>query len=424
MTFAYPSDVDGQAFELGPLDLTFERGEIVFLVGGNGSGKSTFVKVLTGLYEVRAGAIHLDGAAITPDNREWYCQHFSAVFSDFYLFDTLLGLDRAGLDARAHRLLVELELDAKLRIVDGALSTTALSQGQRKRLALLTAFLEDRPIYVFDEWAADQDPHYREIFYKRLLPELKANGKTVFVISHDDRYYHLGDRVVKLEYGKVMEDRRSTLAKYGFERRRASRIMFHEAGAGVASTRSAADRYILVRMTPPDAHPARQRRHPLREGGRFMQTVPSDPAYERRLSRLLLDVLIRAGLILVLAMLCYRIFAPFLVLMVWALILAVTLYPLHQALAARMGGRQGWAATLITLLGVALIVAPTARAAEFDGRLGASLDPRSAAGHAADSAAEAGRRRMAGGRAEDPRLLATGARQPACAGQEPAAEDR
>jgi len=212
VTFAYPSDVDGQAFELGPLDVTFQCGEIVFLVGGNGSGKSTFVKVLTGLYDTQAGSIRLDGVAITPDNREWYCQHFSAVFSDFYLFDTLLGLDPAGLDARAQRFLVELELDAKLQIVEGALSTTALSQGQRKRLALLTAFLEDRPIYVFDEWAADQDPHYREIFYKRLLPDLKASGKTVFVISHDDRYYHLGDRVVKLEYGKMVEDRRPLTA--------------------------------------------------------------------------------------------------------------------------------------------------------------------------------------------------------------------
>jgi putative ATP-binding cassette transporter len=208
VTFAYPSDVDGQAFVLGPLDLTFQRGELVFLVGGNGSGKSTLVKVLTGLYEVEAGAIRLDGVPITADNREWYCQHFSAVFSDFYLFDSLLGLDHTDLDRRAQSYLVELELDAKLQIVDGALSTTALSQGQRKRLALLTAFLEDRPIYVFDEWAADQDPHYREIFYKRLLPDLKARGKTVFVISHDDRYYHLGDRVVKLEYGKVVEDRR------------------------------------------------------------------------------------------------------------------------------------------------------------------------------------------------------------------------
>jgi predicted PurR-regulated permease PerM len=91
-----------------------------------------------------------------------------------------------------------------------------------------------------------------------------------------------------------------------------------------------------------------------------MQTVPTSPAYEWRRSRLLLDVLIRAGLILVLAMLCYRVFSPFLVLMVWALILAITLYPLHQAMATRMGGRQGWAATLLTVLGVALIVAPTA----------------------------------------------------------------
>jgi len=208
VTFAYPPDIDGQAFVLGPLDLTFQRGELVFLVGGNGSGKSTFVKVLTGLYETQAGSIRLDGVPITADNREWYCQHFSAVFSDFYLFDSLLGLDPAGLDARARRYLVELELDAKLQIVNGVLSTTALSQGQRKRLALLTAFLEDRPIYMFDEWAADQDPHYREIFYKRLLPDLRARGKTMFVISHDDRYYDLGDRVVKLEYGQVAEDRR------------------------------------------------------------------------------------------------------------------------------------------------------------------------------------------------------------------------
>jgi putative pyoverdin transport system ATP-binding/permease protein len=207
-TFTYPPDVDGQAFVLGPLDLTLHRGEVVFLVGGNGSGKSTFVRVLTGLYSPQVGAIQLDGLPITDTNREWYCQHFSAIFSDFYLFDSLLGLRSDDLDARAHRYLVELELDAKIQIRDGVLSTTALSQGQRKRLALLTAFLEDRSIYVFDEWAADQDSHYREIFYKRLLPDLKARGKTVLVISHDDRYYHLGDRVVKLEYGTIAEERR------------------------------------------------------------------------------------------------------------------------------------------------------------------------------------------------------------------------
>jgi putative ATP-binding cassette transporter len=208
VAFTYPSDVDGQAFVLGPLDLTLRRGELVFLVGGNGSGKSTFVKVLTGLYSPQVGAIRLDGLPITDKNQAWYRQHFSAVFSDFYLFDSLLGLGGDDLDARAQRYLVELELDAKIQIRDGVLSTTALSQGQRKRLALLTTFLEDRPIYVFDEWAADQDPHYREIFYKRLLPDLKARGKTIVVISHDDRYYHLGDRTLKLDYGQLAEDGR------------------------------------------------------------------------------------------------------------------------------------------------------------------------------------------------------------------------
>ena len=206
VTFRYPSDVDGQAFALGPMYLTLRRGELVFLVGGNGSGKSTLAKVITGLYSPQEGTIRLDGLPIVDGNREWYCEHFSAIFSDFYLFDSLLGLSAPDLDARAHRYLIELELNAKVQVIDGVLSTIALSHGQRKRLALLSAFLEDRPIYIFDEWAADQDPHYREIFYSRLLPDLKARGKTVLVISHDDRYYHLGDRTLRLDYGQLMED--------------------------------------------------------------------------------------------------------------------------------------------------------------------------------------------------------------------------
>jgi putative pyoverdin transport system ATP-binding/permease protein len=203
VTFAYGSDGDNPGFVLGPLDFSLRPGEVVFLVGGNGSGKSTFVKVLTGLYAPTMGAIRLDGQAISDKTRDWYAQHFSAVFSDFYLFDDLLGVEGPDLDATAHRHLVRLELDAKVRIADGRFSTTALSQGQRKRLALLVAFMEDRPIYVFDEWAADQDVHYREIFYRELLPELRARGKAVVVISHDDRYYDLGDRIVKLDYGMV-----------------------------------------------------------------------------------------------------------------------------------------------------------------------------------------------------------------------------
>jgi len=203
VTFGYDGDADSPGFVLGPVDFTLHRGEIVFLVGGNGSGKSTFVKVLTGLYAPTMGAIRVDGQPVSDKNRDWYCQHFSAVFSDFYLFDSLLGLDAPDLDERARRHLVRLELEHKVRMSGGVFSTTALSQGQRKRLALLVAFMEDRPIYVFDEWAADQDVHYREIFYRELLPELRARGKTVVVISHDDRYYDLGDRVVKLDYGRM-----------------------------------------------------------------------------------------------------------------------------------------------------------------------------------------------------------------------------
>jgi predicted PurR-regulated permease PerM len=85
-----------------------------------------------------------------------------------------------------------------------------------------------------------------------------------------------------------------------------------------------------------------------------------DQELERRLSARLMDVLIRAALLLALAVLCYQVFAPFLALMAWALILAVTLYPLHQRMASRIGGRQGLAATLLVLVGIVLIVLPTA----------------------------------------------------------------
>jgi putative ATP-binding cassette transporter len=201
--FSYPPDIDGQAFELGPIDLTLQRGEMVFLIGGNGSGKSTLIKVLTGLYAPDRGSVRIDDRPITDTNRESYRQLFAAIFSDFYLFDTLLGLGKdRGRDAA--RFLAQLELDGKVRIDGSTLSTTALSQGQRKRLAMLTALLEDRPIYVFDEWAADQDPHYREIFYCHLLPELKRRGKTVVVITHDDRYFHVGDRIMKLDVGRLV----------------------------------------------------------------------------------------------------------------------------------------------------------------------------------------------------------------------------
>jgi putative ATP-binding cassette transporter len=163
VTHTYFREQENTKFTLGPIHLAIEPGSLIFVTGGNGSGKTTLVKVLTGLYLPETGDVRLDGEPITSSNIDQYRQLFSVVFADFYLFDELHGL-------------------------------------------LLIAYLEDRPIYVFDEWAADQDPLFREVFYHQLLPDLKARGKTVIIVSHDDRYYHVADRLIKLDYGLVQSD--------------------------------------------------------------------------------------------------------------------------------------------------------------------------------------------------------------------------
>lgn len=205
VTHAYRRDGREDDFTLGPFHLAFEPGEVVFMVGGNGSGKTTLAKLILGLYEPEGGEIRLDGRVIAGEPaREDYRQLFSAVFADFFVFDSLLGLDAPDLDRRAGRYLARLCLDHKVEVEDGRLSATELSQGQRKRLALLTAYLEDRPIYLFDEWAADQDPVFKEVFYRAVLPELKERGKAVLAITHDDRYFGLADRILKLEDGRLV----------------------------------------------------------------------------------------------------------------------------------------------------------------------------------------------------------------------------
>jgi len=207
ITHSYHRESENKNFTLGPIDVAFRPGELVFLVGGNGSGKTTLAKLICGLYTPESGEIRLNNEPVTDQTRDTYRQLFSVVFSDFYLFENLLGLAAKELDAKAEDYIAKLHLNHKVQVTDGVFSTIELSQGQRKRLALLTAFLEDRPFYIFDEWAADQDPFFREVFYLQLLPELKAKGKTVLVISHDDRYYCLGDRIIKLDYGKTEFDR-------------------------------------------------------------------------------------------------------------------------------------------------------------------------------------------------------------------------
>jgi putative ATP-binding cassette transporter len=205
---SYFRENEAEIFQLGPIDAVFERGQTIFLVGGNGSGKTTLAKLLIGLYPPEAGEIRLGGRPVRGADLDTYRELWSVVFSDFFLFEQLFGLVAAGgeLDQQALGYLQRLRLDRKVQVKEGALSTLDLSQGQRKRLALLTAYLEDRPIYLFDEWAADQDPAFKAIFYLEILAELKQRGKTVFVITHDDHYFHVADRIIKLDYGQIDSD--------------------------------------------------------------------------------------------------------------------------------------------------------------------------------------------------------------------------
>lgn len=203
----YRGDLEHEQFSLSNINLQFKPGEIVFIVGSNGSGKSTLLKLITGLYIPDRGQIKLDNMPITNENREWYRQKFSVVFYDFYLFERLIGIDNSQI-SKIQSYLQLLEIDHKVTITNGNLSTVNLSQGQRKRLALLTAYLEDRPIYIFDEWASDQDPVFKDIFYKKLLPELQNSGKTVIAVTHDDRYFNEcqneSTRLIKLDYGRIV----------------------------------------------------------------------------------------------------------------------------------------------------------------------------------------------------------------------------
>jgi putative ATP-binding cassette transporter len=200
--FTY-KDSDGNAtFQVGPVDAEIRRGEILFLVGGNGCGKTTLLKLFTALYRPTQGAIYVDNVEIAAANIQSYRNLFSAIFSDFHLFEKLHGLSAADPE-RVNELLRLMEISGKTSFSERRFTNIHLSTGQRKRLALVVSYLEDKPVYVFDEVAADQDPHFRRYFYETLLPELKSSGKTVIVVSHDDRYFGAGDRVLQMDYGKL-----------------------------------------------------------------------------------------------------------------------------------------------------------------------------------------------------------------------------
>jgi cyclic peptide transporter len=185
--FSYIDKLSETAFEVGPIDFTLRSGELVFITGGNGSGKSTFLKLLAGLYEPESGEITLDGVRVDDSTRQGYRELIAAIFPDFHLFQRLYGIPDAD-PIEVDRLLTQFQLIDKTRLTNGDFSTVDLSGGQRKRLALIVSLLEKRPILLLDEWAADQDPEFRRKFYYDLLPALIGAGATIVAITHDDRY--------------------------------------------------------------------------------------------------------------------------------------------------------------------------------------------------------------------------------------------
>jgi putative ATP-binding cassette transporter len=193
------------AFTMGPIDLDIRRGELLFLIGGNGSGKTTFLKTLSGLYPPDSGLIMVDGVPINQKNYQSYREIFSIIFTDFYLFKILYGY-RTVDESLVNTLIKKMKIENKTGYtLKEGFSNIKLSTGQRKRLALITSLVENKPVCLFDEVAADQDPEFREYFYYEILKELQRDGKTLIVVSHDDRYFHLADRIIKMDFGKIEE---------------------------------------------------------------------------------------------------------------------------------------------------------------------------------------------------------------------------
>ncbi len=207
VVYRYLDRFSETTFQVGPVDFTLESGDLVFITGGNGSGKSTFLKVLAGLYIPEAGRILLDGARIDDDTRERYRALITAIFSDYHLFSRLYGIHNPD-PAEVERLLAQFELSAKTRLSDGEFRNLDLSTGQRKRLALIVALLEKRPILLLDEWASEQDPEFRRKFYNDVLRDLNRGGVTIVAVTHDDRYLKELDlvaRILRMEDGRFAD---------------------------------------------------------------------------------------------------------------------------------------------------------------------------------------------------------------------------
>lgn len=196
ISFSY----ENNKFGIKNINLEINKGEIVFLIGANGSGKSTLFMILAGLYEASGGEILIDNKVISKDELKSYCQNISAIFSDFYLFERIIGNEK-----NINTLLEKMGLNKKVRVENGKFNTINLSTGQRKRLAMVSTLLEGRKFIMLDEWAADQDPVFRKEFYEQILNELKSQGYTIFAISHDDKYFEYADKIYKMKNGEIQK---------------------------------------------------------------------------------------------------------------------------------------------------------------------------------------------------------------------------
>lgn len=203
--FNYQKNNTDDKFTIGPVNMIIKRGEVLFIAGGNGTGKTTLLKLITGLYQPSSGQIYINGEKLLTENKQCYRELFSTIFTDFHIFEKLYGIRKPD-ETSLHNILNKLKLAGKTSVRDGYFTSTNLSRGQRKRLAYLISCFDNREIYVFDEFAADQDPGFKKYFYYNILPELKQNGKTVIAVTHDDNYFDACDRLIRMDEGKIISE--------------------------------------------------------------------------------------------------------------------------------------------------------------------------------------------------------------------------
>ncbi|KPA15651.1 cyclic peptide transporter, partial [Candidatus Magnetomorum sp. HK-1] len=201
--FLYKDNTQNLQFKLGPLKMSINHNEIIFIVGGNGSGKSTLLKLITGLYFPHEGKILLDNEETTMDQHRAL---FSAIFTDVHLFKRLYGIDRSK-HTEVKNYLKLMQIDHLVTYENDQFNTLDLSSGQKKRLAMIVALMEDKPIYIFDEWAAEQSPQFKSFFYYTLLPDLKLKGKTIISVNHDPQFEDAADRIYYLADGKIVNEK-------------------------------------------------------------------------------------------------------------------------------------------------------------------------------------------------------------------------